>query len=431
MVSLSQTEVPIKLFDGELPSFEDLKKLGQNVNASERCRIAFRADCENQKDPLLTGLGLFLCGDMADATKKLEKGKDCAQKFLAMGCIYRRSKKYDAAIEHFNKADKAGADGLTILLEKAETYRCANQLDDALAQLKRAANFENVSADLHCLKGRIADMLGETDDAREHLKKAIEIDPAHEQATFQLARLAERDGDEAEAIRLYRKLVQKKTAYLNALLNLVTILEDREEWDEAEKLVKRILEKHPNHKKANMFQKDIEHAKIMVYDEEYEKNRMRQHQMLDIPISDFELSVRSRNCLKKMGIVTIGDLLRTSESELLAYKNFGETSLVEIKKILDSKNLRLGMALENKTADSDEDGDNSQASPEILQKNIEDLELSVRARRALERLGVKTFHDLVVKTESELLGCKNFGVTSLNEIKEKLMKFGLSLRKID
>jgi DNA-directed RNA polymerase subunit alpha len=62
---------------------------------------------------------------------------------------------------------------------------------------------------------------------------------------------------------------------------------------------------------------------------------------------------------------------------------------------------------------------------------IDDLELSVRARRALDRLGVKTVIELVNKTEAELLGCKNFGVTSLNEIKERLETLGLGLRKLE
>jgi len=49
----------------------------------------------------------------------------------------------------------------------------------------------------------------------------------------------------------------------------------------------------------------------------------------------------------------------------------------------------------------------------------------------MARLGVKTLLDLIGKTEAELLGCKNFGITSLNEVKEKLAKFGLSLRKLE
>jgi len=44
---------------------------------------------------------------------------------------------------------------------------------------------------------------------------------------------------------------------------------------------------------------------------------------------------------------------------------------------------------------------------------------------------VQTLKDLIQKTEAELLGCKNFGVTSLNEIKDRLSSFGLSLRTLD
>src|SRR5256714_8014046 len=72
----------------------------------------------------------------------------------------------------------------------------------------------------------------------------------------------------------------------------------------------------------------------------------RRSQVLDIPITDFELSVRSRNCLKKMNIRSLGDLLRTTEQELLSYKNFGETSLNEIKSLLAQKGLRLGQAVD-------------------------------------------------------------------------------------
>src|SRR5271166_2622684 len=46
-------------------------------------------------------------------------------------------------------------------------------------------------------------------------------------------------------------------------------------------------------------------------------------QLLEIPVTDFQLSVRSRNCLRKMNIRTLGDLTRTTEAALLASKNFG------------------------------------------------------------------------------------------------------------
>ena len=64
-------------------------------------------------------------------------------------------------------------------------------------------------------------------------------------------------------------------------------------------------------------------------------------------MTDFELSVRSRNCLKKMNIRTLGDLTRVTEQQLLSSKNFGETSLDEIKEMMTTKGLHLGQSLED------------------------------------------------------------------------------------
>jgi DNA-directed RNA polymerase subunit alpha len=64
-------------------------------------------------------------------------------------------------------------------------------------------------------------------------------------------------------------------------------------------------------------------------------------------------------------------------------------------------------------------------------KNVTELELSVRSRKALQRLGINTVGELATRTEAELLGVKNFGQTSLLEIKQRLTEMGLSLRKLD
>ena len=51
--------------------------------------------------------------------------------------------------------------------------------------------------------------------------------------------------------------------------------------------------------------------------------------------------------------------------------------------------------------------------------------------KCISKLNINNIGELVRKTEAELLGCKNFGMTSLNEIKKALEEFGLSLRKLD
>jgi DNA-directed RNA polymerase subunit alpha len=66
--------------------------------------------------------------------------------------------------------------------------------------------------------------------------------------------------------------------------------------------------------------------------------------------------------------------------------------------------------------------------PEVLARPTSSLQLSVRSRKCLQTLGVATIGDLVSKTEAELLSSRNFGQTSLNEIRSRLSEVGLGLR---
>lgn len=65
------------------------------------------------------------------------------------------------------------------------------------------------------------------------------------------------------------------------------------------------------------------------------------------PVDDLELTVRSANCLKAENIYYIGDLIQRTEVELLKTPNLGKKSLTEIKDVLASRGLSLGMRLEN------------------------------------------------------------------------------------
>jgi DNA-directed RNA polymerase subunit alpha len=59
---------------------------------------------------------------------------------------------------------------------------------------------------------------------------------------------------------------------------------------------------------------------------------------------------------------------------------------------------------------------------------VSDLNLSVRSRKCMTRLGIATIGELCARTADELLSAKNFGVTSLNEIRDKLQEMGIKLR---
>jgi DNA-directed RNA polymerase subunit alpha len=71
---------------------------------------------------------------------------------------------------------------------------------------------------------------------------------------------------------------------------------------------------------------------------------------LAMPIAQLELSVRASNCLESENIMTVGQLVRKSEEDLLAIRSFGKTSLREVKRKLADLGLSLGMDLEGVTA---------------------------------------------------------------------------------
>ena len=281
-------------------------------------------------------------------------------------------------------------------------------------------------------RGLAAEAEGDRISAIEAYREAVAESPLTE-SRFRLAWLLDLMGEEEEALSLYQSLAADEQPHINALINLAILLEDRGEYDEAMRILRPVLESNPNHPRARMFQRDCEASESMLFDEDTERDQGRFNTMLDTPVTDFELSVRARNCLKKMNIRTLGDLLKVSEAELLSYRNFGETSLVEIKNMLSSKGLRLGQGVDGPLRRNPNDAFEELkglAPDHVLNKPISSLDLSVRARKALQLLGIGTIGDLAMRTEAELMGVKNFGSTSLDEIKERLELHNLSLRKL-
>ena len=78
--------------------------------------------------------------------------------------------------------------------------------------------------------------------------------------------------------------------------------------------------------------------------EEIDEEEERIRKLLDTPVEELELTVRSSNCLKNAGIKTIGDLARKTEDEIAKTRNFGKKSLSEIKDKLREWGLTLGMS---------------------------------------------------------------------------------------
>lgn len=379
---------------------------------------------------LRAGVALYLLGEHAEAEPILAKvsGEGLAdfyhgQVLLALG-------RNAEAAKAFEQAGKHGYDSVQCLLHRAGAVRAIGKIDEAQELLKAAAAAGGGTRSEYCYQmGCILADQGDTYGAVEYFERAVDMNANHQKALFWLAGINASRGNDEEAIRLYERALARPPLHMGAVINLGLLYEDTENYSAAAFCFKRVLDVYPDHQRAMLYLKDIESAHDMYYDEETLRNQARLKQILEIPVTDFELSVRSRNCLQKMGVRNLGDLTRLSEQELLGGKNFGETSLREIKEMMESKGLHLGQfVMKEKPRDYGYQENLSPQQQALLNRPVADLNLSVRARKCMSRLGITTLGELILRNPDELLESKNFGVTSLNEVRAKLQDLGLRLR---
>ncbi len=337
------------------------------------------------------------------------------------------------AITAYQKAAAAGWDPFEIDVLTAELHlQTGNQT--AAEQLITSHQREGQDrGEWYYVRGLLSEKNDDRDEALDFYEKAFTLDPDHASIMFRAAWLYDLRGDDEQAIDLYKRLAIQPRAHVNALINLAVIYEDNGKFDDALVCLRRVLAAYPNHPRARLYARDVESSREMVIDDTVEKQVETRNRMLDTPISEFELSVRARNCLKKMNIQNLGDLLKLTETELMSYKNFGETSLHEINALLQKKGLRLGQKPDEIDAATLIEAPPPPkvsvppGSEVLLTKLVSEMELSVRARRCLQRLNIDRLGDLIQRTEAELLATRNFGATSLSEIKTRLNDYGLSL----
>ena len=378
------------------------------------------------------GVGLWALGRHAEAVPLLSADKSnpvvalcLASSLAALGNLDEASK-----LLHRRETDATQAlVWLRALDTAADRDRLAKDLPRAQALLS--------PADRKYFEGRVYELNHETVAAIAAYDDVLALDGNHKQALFRLAVNVDLRGEDEEARELYERALMSPPVNISCVVNLGILYEDMGNYRRAMQCFDLALQASPDNARARLYRRDAAAALNMYYDEDQERRDDKRNKLLRTPINDFELSVRSRNCLAKMNIRTLGDLVKKTEAELLSYKNFGETSLTEIKEILKNKGLRLGM-----TADELMNKDLGEAtepavrpeeqpdpnSPDPTRRPISELDLSVRSRRIVDLLKIRTIGDLAIKTEAELLACPNFGQTSLNEIKTKLDEFGMSLR---
>lgn len=301
-------------------------------------------------------------------------------------------------------------------------------VDRARAELEQVSETDENRAELAFLSGYLEQVSHHPNDALDHFNRALDLDPDHAAAAFHAAVVCEQWGDTYSAVALYRKCTAGAQSSVHALLNLAILYEESQRLPEAEACLQSVFAEFPNHVRARQLLKSVQSSRHMMYDEKRRREEDQRDAVLDTSIGEFELSVRSRNCLRQMNILTLGDLLRTTEAELLSYKNFGETSLAEIKAMLLQKGLELGQAFQPAAPTTEPEAPPSGDTSAAMQIPIANIELSVRSRKCLQRLGISTLGELTFRSEPELKATKNFGETSLNEIKRQMTAYGLAFR---
>jgi DNA-directed RNA polymerase subunit alpha len=379
---------------------------------------------------LKLGVAYYFLGYMDRAADNLQHAETALAGFYLGKALTARGK-YDDALKAFEKAEKSGYTPSQVQLQRAGIYLHQGETSHAKTVLGKHKDLESHSAEYHFQIAGVHRAEGDHAATVKSLERAVELDPSHTGALFQLGFLNDLSGNDDEAIVYYERCLKYPPISVGAVNNLGVLYEDNGKFDKAVECYSRMLKADPTDDRARLFLKDAQASLTMYYHSDEDMPFSRFAQVLDSPVTDFELSVRARNCLKKLNIRTLGDLTRVSEQQLLSSKNFGETSLEEITEILNSKGLRLGQSINEGLAFEPRYRPQQQLSAEeqaVLSRPVSELNLSVRARKCMSRLGIATLGELVQRNPDELLEAKNFGITSLTEVREKLTAYGLKLR---
>jgi DNA-directed RNA polymerase subunit alpha len=434
-------ETPFDITTTPIPSFGALQaartEVWANRHALESFQNKVKAMPTTGDEGRRKGLGLWMLGMYDEAAKILAKYADDNVAAFTLARCHMSLERPGEALPIFEKLSKSYPDEpkprggvLEARLEMESAKDETTAGENLAAALAKAPQAFQSSAEGRYLAGRVAEIARDLELAVEHYEACREQDPGHRANMFRLAYCAERSGQDDIALDVYWTLARMLPVDKAVLVNLGLLLEDLGRHQDAAACYDTITRHDFTDAKMRMYLADAISGMSMYYDEDMERKEDRLNQILRIPITDFELSVRARNCLNKMNILVLGDLVKLTEQELLSYKNFGETSLNEIKEILASKGLRLGMAREEavRSIEASRRKTGTADPSDILNKPIADLELSIRARRTVETLGCLTVGDVLAHSEEELLGMPNFGQTSLAELKQKLAEMGLKLK---
>jgi len=329
------------------------------------------------------GILRFALGEYEEAARDLDSVKSRKNAAHFLGRTFMKTHREREALEMLEKGRTGEDDQATDLL-LVEAHCRLGQPEEA-ARLLKAHKGAQETADLCYARGRVAEASGDYAEAMSFYEAGIEKDPDHAECIFRLALNCDLNGEDDRAIELYKRCASLRPSFVGALLNLGILYEDHGNYYEAIECYKRVLAIDPRHRQAQLYLKDAESSLTMYIDVSRSKRLRRMDEFFGLP----------------------GETAEEEEEE-------GQPSLAALMSGQDDE---LMAAVEQ--------------NPELEQKlmaSVEELDLSTRSRKCMDRLGIKTIGELIQHTEEELLATPNFGTTSVNEVKTKLSALGLSLK---
>ncbi|MFW6189218.1 MAG: tetratricopeptide repeat protein [Planctomycetota bacterium] len=342
------------------------------------------ADEEEQRDlNEKIGLLLFAMGEYERAAETL--GRVSRRKTAAhlLGRAYLKTDREEEALELLERGRSDEQDAETDLLE-LKAYCRLRRNEEAEETLERLRGQEPPAQILCYAEGLVAEAAGRYGEGMEHYEQALEEEPEHAPSLFRLALNCDMNGDDERAIELYEKCVGLRPTFVGALINLGILYEDHGEYRDAIECYKRVLAIDPRHKQAQLYLKDAE-SSLTMYINVSRSKRLRQmeelfglpegapgagelpgggaaalgaptpeaasqaatgtdpelQQKLNTAVEELNLSTRSRKCMERLDISTVGELIEHTAEELLTTPNFGSTSIEEVRSKLAEMDLSL------------------------------------------------------------------------------------------
>ncbi|MFH0888910.1 MAG: DNA-directed RNA polymerase subunit alpha C-terminal domain-containing protein [Planctomycetota bacterium] len=366
-----------------------------------------------------------------DAIKYLEEGSSTEENNYFLGLCYLEKRDNEKAHKLLTEVYKKLHNSSYVFSSYVESLIKVGKAEEILSLLEKVKNKFSNEPMIPYYRGVYLESLGDYDKAQQEFTSALDLDQQYAPALFRLAYRFDLMGKDEEALKLYDKLRQIKPPYTNVLINLGLLYEDKGDCQKASECYDMVLNISPNHPRTNLYSEDAKGSSVMYYDDNLKRKEQELKRILNQSLSEFQIPTRAHNCLETLGIKTIGDLVKKTETGLMSTENFGMKTLTDIKDLLARRGLALSTETKTVTLESllkSYIPTDTPRQTDILNKPIFEVEWSARVRGSLTRLKIYTISDLTNKTENDFMHLPNFGQTSLEEIKRRLSQLGLSLK---